>query len=68
MPMIRWEYKSLIVGTHGIFAGGRADGGEIEQELNSLGAKGWELVSAYSTQQAEGRTRDMVMILKRPVE
>ncbi|HYF35505.1 MAG TPA: DUF4177 domain-containing protein [Prosthecobacter sp.] len=39
----------------------------IEQVLNNLGQQGWEVASTVETNVAEGRTKDIVFILKRPI-
>ncbi len=38
---------------------------ELTARLNELGAEGWELVSVFDTSMLQGRTRDVVAVLKR---
>lgn len=64
--MTRWEYKTIKLGTTG-FLGGILDASAFEQLLNNLGRDGWELVSAFDTNQSYGQTRDVVAVFKRPV-
>ncbi len=59
-----WEYKTLKLGTKGLL-GGKANEAELEKALNELGRQGWELVSIFTTNQAQGQTRDIVVVLKR---
>ena len=63
--MIKWEYKTIKLATTGWFVGGKLDEKQLDEHLNNLGFDGWELVSAFDTNQAEGRTRDVVVIFKR---
>ncbi len=61
---MQWEYKTIKLGTTGFF-GGKLDTVELDQGLNELGSQGWELVAAFDTNEAQGRTRDVVLIFKR---
>lgn len=61
-----WEYKTIELAAHG-FLGGKIDRAKFEEMLNSLGAQGWELVSAFDTNQGYGATRDVIAIFKRPI-
>ncbi len=61
---MQWEYKTIKLGTTG-FLGGNLDEAELDQGLNELGSQGWELVTALDTNQSQGATRDVVLILKR---
>jgi hypothetical protein len=63
---MRWEYKSVKLATTGRFAGGKLDELKLDALMNQLGAEGWELVSAFDTNQAYGATRDVVAVFKRP--
>jgi hypothetical protein len=62
--MVRWEYKTLKLGTKG-FLGGKLDEVELETKMNELGKDGWELVSAFDTNQSHGETRDVIVMFKR---
>jgi hypothetical protein len=64
--MTRWEYKTIKLATTG-FSGGKLDTDVFENLLNGLGREGWELVSAFDTNQAYGSTRDVVAVFKLPV-
>ena len=59
-----WEYKTIKLATKG-FLGGKFDEGALDAFMNSLGSQGWELVTAFDTNQAYGETRDVVAIFKR---
>ena len=63
---MKWEYKTIKLATTG-FTGGKLDETKLEQFMNELGSQGWELVSAFDTNQAQGETRDVVVIFKRPL-
>lgn len=65
--MDRWEYKSLKVATKG-FAGGILELEIFEKELNNLGSQGWELVSCFDTNQAQGASREVVAVFKRKIQ
>lgn len=63
---MRWEYQTLMFNAGGLFFGGKIDGAQLNDRLNALGEEGWELVSVFDTAMAEGRTRSVVAVLKRP--
>lgn len=60
-----WEYKSVKLKLRG-FLGGRVDQDQLDQRLNEAGAEGWELVTGIATALYQGRTKDTVLIFKRP--
>lgn len=62
---MKWEYKTLKVGTSG-FLGGKLDEDKFDKSLNDLGKQGWELVTAFDTNLGHGATRDVVAVFKRP--
>ncbi len=64
--MLRWEYKTVKLNTSGWFLGGILDTTAFDQLLNQLGAEGWELVSAFDTNQVQGASREVVAVFKRP--
>jgi hypothetical protein len=64
--MTRWEYEVLKLEPGGLL-GDKMDDDEMKELLNRLGADGWELVSAFDTNYGEGATREVIMLLKRPV-
>jgi hypothetical protein len=59
-----WEYKTIALAAHG-FLGGKLDMTRFDQMLNELGREGWELVSAFDTNQSYGATRDVIAVFKR---
>jgi hypothetical protein len=61
---MKWEYKTLKLGTHG-FLGGKFDERQLEQMMNTLGEDGWELASAFDTSKSYGETRDVIVMFKR---
>jgi hypothetical protein len=63
--MTRWEYFTVKLKPGGFF-GGKVDTDEMHATLNSFGAEGWELVSAFDTSYAQGTSREIVLIFKRP--
>ncbi|WP_342437117.1 DUF4177 domain-containing protein [Paenibacillus sp. FSL L8-0436] len=62
--MERWEYKTIKFKTGG-FWGGRVDDSEFQEELNFYGKEGWELVSCFDTSQAQGASKDVIVVFKR---
>jgi hypothetical protein len=62
-----WEYKTVKLGATG-FLGGKVDESKLDAVMNDLGRNGWELAAAFDTNQANGSTRDVVAIFKRPKE
>ena len=62
---MRWEYKSVQMETTGLM-GGKLDQEAVEKKLNALGEQGWELQSAFDTNQAYGASRYVVLLFKRP--
>jgi len=62
---MKWEYKTIKLATTG-FTGGKLDETKLEHLMNELGSQGWELASAFDTNQGSGETRDVVVIFKRP--
>ena len=48
--------------------GGKVDEKELDTLMNRLGSQGWELTTAFDTNQSDGQTRDVVVIFKRPRE
>ncbi|MBW6467082.1 MAG: DUF4177 domain-containing protein [Brevefilum sp.] len=63
---MEWEYKVITMRTEG-FMGGKVDISELETALNNLGKEGWELTAAFDTNEGYGRTRDVVVLFKRPM-
>ncbi|HEY5925284.1 MAG TPA: DUF4177 domain-containing protein [Kofleriaceae bacterium] len=62
---MRWHYKTIKLAATGFF-GGKLDEAKFDGHLNELGQEGWELVACFDTNMAEGATRDIVAVFKRP--
>lgn len=65
---MKWEYLTLMLPASGIILGGRIDGQKFTDRLNKLGGEGWELVSVFDTNMLDGQTRDVIAVLKRPMQ
>lgn len=63
---MQWEYMTLVFAATGFILGGKLDAKKLTNRLNELGEEGWELVSVFDTNMADGQTRDVYAILKRP--
>ncbi len=61
-----YEYKTIKFRTTGFF-GVNLNLEEMQEELNKLGALGWELVSALSNNEGYGSTKEIVCILKKKI-
>lgn len=66
MALRRWEYMVLDIGVDSFFTGPRLNGDALATRLNELGADGWEVVGMSALDSGGGRTRDVVLVLKRP--
>ena len=64
---MKWEYMTLMLPATGFILGGKIDGQRFTDRLNQLGGEGWELVSVFDTNMIEGKTRDVIAVLKRPI-
>jgi hypothetical protein len=64
---MRWEYRTETLHAGGFFSG-LVDGQKMDDELNRLGAHGWELVSVFDTNKYEGGTLEIVAVFKRSLE
>ena len=62
-----FEYKTIKLGTTGWFVGGNLDERKLDDYMNNLGREGWELVSAFDTNQNYGASKDVIAIFKREV-
>lgn len=65
MTRTQWEYMVLDVGVSGFWLGPDLDGDALTAKLNELGADGWEAVGLTAMAIGEGRTKDLVVVLKR---
>jgi hypothetical protein len=63
---MKWEYMTVMLPASGLFLGGKIDGQKFTDRLNQLGSERWELVSIFDTNMLEGKTRDVIAVLKRP--
>ena len=63
--MKRFEYHIFKLEVAGLFRGGKLDTATMDQHINEAGSDGWELVSAFDTNQWQGMTREVIMIFKR---
>ena len=63
---MKWQYKMLKYEPGG-WAGGKVDTDKLAERFNELGGDGWEMVSSFPTQNAEGLTREIICIFKQPV-
>lgn len=62
--MDRWEHKTIKIKLKG-FSGGILETEDFDYELNKLGEQGWELVSCFSTNGANGYGREAIAVFKR---
>lgn len=62
----KWEYRTIKYKTGG-FLGGKVKEDEFEQILNEAGYEGWELVSCFDTNEANGQSKDIIAVFKRKV-
>lgn len=64
---MKWEYMTLMLPASGFILGGKIDGQKLTDRLNQLGSERWELVSVFDTNMLDGKTRDVIAVLKRPL-
>lgn len=62
--MEKWEYQTIKIALKG-FTGGILNTSDFNNELNDLGEEGWELVSCFSTNAAQGYSREAIAVFKR---
>jgi hypothetical protein len=65
MPHTQWEYMILDVSVAGFWLGPDLDGDALTAKLNELGNQGWEAVGLTGMAIGQGRTKDLIVILKR---
>jgi hypothetical protein len=63
---MKWEYKTIKLAATG-WMGGKIDEVKLDAMMNDLGSQEWELAAALDTNQAEGQSRDVVVIFKRSI-
>lgn len=61
-----WEYQTFKLEPKKGWTEGSLNQDELTQILDENGAAGWELVSAFDTNQKYGATREVTLIFKRP--
>ncbi len=64
--MEKWEYKTVTFEAKG-FMGGTLDTDNFDEKLNEQGRQGWEVVSCFDTNYAQGGTRYVYVLMKRRV-
>lgn len=62
--MEKWEYTTIKLQLKG-FQGGILEIEDFNDKLNKLGEQGWELVSCFSTNAAQGYSREAIAVFKR---
>lgn len=63
----RWQYQTVRFDLKG-FLGGILDLDTFQATLNEMGAEGWELVSCFDTNMAEGQSRHVIAVFKRKIQ
>lgn len=63
--MTRWEYLTIKFEPSG-WTGGKIDSLGLRDELNRRGEEGWEVTGVIEAMCSSGKTRDVVILLKRP--
>ena len=69
--MQRWEYATIRTsGSMSIFGvgGGDVSIDALRDTLNKAGSEGWEVCGVIETNTSQGRTGEVVVLLKRPIE
>jgi len=64
---MKYEYKTLTLQADGLF-GGKVDNHDFEEQLNQLGAEGWELVNSLASAVTYGKTAYIISIFKRSIQ
>jgi Domain of unknown function (DUF4177) len=65
MPM-KWEYHVMQLKTDvGFWSGTEFDAEALQDELNRLGAEGWEVVSIFDIEKTIGGSKYVNVVLKR---
>ena len=63
--MTKWEYKTIQVPFSKGWGTPQLDRDGVDTILNHLGQDGWEVVSALTTNQENGRSGEVIILLKR---
>ena len=61
-----WEYMTTELETSRAWSSMNHD--SVREELNRLGAEGWELVNIFDTNDRSGRTVQLIGVLKRAMD
>jgi hypothetical protein len=65
--MIQWEYQTVRFQTGPTaFSGNPFKTTTMNEELNALGADGWELITVFELETWKGGSRFVIAIFKRP--
>jgi Domain of unknown function (DUF4177) len=64
---MKWEYKTVKIGAVSLWKGVDFKEDEVNEYMNKLGRLGWELISAFDTNEGHGNTLHIVLIFKRPL-
>lgn len=65
---MKWDYRTIKLAAEDSVWGGKFDAAKLDQVMNNAGSDGWELVTAFGTNQSLGATGDAVLVFKRPRE
>lgn len=66
--MSKWEYKTVKIPATGWVIGGEIDERALDDEMNRLGADGWEMVLSTHTNQMLGASRNVLVMFKREIQ
>lgn len=62
--MKKYEYKTIYFEAKGLL-GGTFNLDALNEDLNTQGSKGWNLVEAFPSNQEGGKTKFLICIFKR---
>ncbi len=63
---MRWEYKTIKIAVPH-FEQSLEELFEIDIALNQFGSDRWELVSSFDTNEFHGKSKEIILIFKRPL-
>jgi Domain of unknown function (DUF4177) len=63
---MNWEYKTIKIAVPH-FEQSLEELFEIDIALNQFGSDGWELVSSFDTNEFHGKSKEIILIFKRPL-
>ncbi|MBN1676740.1 MAG: DUF4177 domain-containing protein [Kiritimatiellae bacterium] len=61
---MKWEYRTVKLRVVE-FKGGQLNEIELENQINEMGLKGWELATSFYTYDAGMQARELVLLFKR---